>query len=167
MGWTHWKHFRLHRLSDALVGRPSILTDEQLDQVIEFAMKHVLMMENLWRTCSSRTVAASCIHLRCQIWRNLLTHCTQSRSWIKWLNPVISWAYLSRLGVSRRKIRVFGNENPHINIKVLIDSSIWEIKWSSLLQIRKNATMREIWLTELCGYLFVESKWKQAKIKRI
>jgi hypothetical protein len=38
MAWTHWKHFQVDGLSDALIRWPSILTAEQLDQVSEFAM---------------------------------------------------------------------------------------------------------------------------------
>jgi hypothetical protein len=42
--WRRWKHFQLHGLWDAPTGRPSILIDEQLNQVIEFAMEHFYCM---------------------------------------------------------------------------------------------------------------------------
>jgi hypothetical protein len=49
--WTYWKGFQLHGLSDAPTGQPSILTDEQLDRVTEFAVKQLYYMQPV--TCAS------------------------------------------------------------------------------------------------------------------
>jgi hypothetical protein len=47
---THWKHFQLLAPLDAATDRPSILTNEQHDQVIEFAVAQFYSMQPV--TCA-------------------------------------------------------------------------------------------------------------------
>jgi hypothetical protein len=43
--WIHWRYFQRHGLSDVDNGRSSILRDEQLEQIVNFAMEQFFAIQ--------------------------------------------------------------------------------------------------------------------------
>jgi hypothetical protein len=112
----------------------------------------LVMMENLW--CQPITVIASFIDLRCQTWRNLMIHCRQTWSSMKWLSPQIcEFAFLTS-GPRERKFLFTGIKNLNLKTNFMNQFETAEMKWFSLLKIRDNTRMRELLIAEFCGYLF-------------
>jgi hypothetical protein len=156
--WTYWKDFQLHGFSDALTGQPSILTDEHLDRVTEFAVEQLYSMQPVtcaslaWFIRSQYAIDASPDTIRRTLRREPV--------WIfRWKSgpmdgaPTVFISNIDEISHSHPEAADVPGDLSADQFPIPVDRGGKHITLANCICL-DDSLMKPIWAAEFCGYLF-------------